>query len=887
MSSISFDNPYLLFLAIPLVVLFVVPFFISVRKSNANFHNITSGVIHIFIALIIAMAAAGLTVETTVTETNVYVLADVSYSSNRNLDTLDNYIEQLKDNLPGNSKMGVVCFGKGQQMLVPLGKSLKSVKAADLDFIDDSETDITGAMEYASTLFRDDVIKRVVVMTDGKQTHLEDSNALKRAADELRAEGILVDAVYLDNNISDDAKEVQIMSAEVTQNTYLNKDEKAVVSIRSTYDNVKAELSMTESGAARLSRPVVLNKGYNTIELPLNTSTEGSVDYEITIDAEGDENLLNNNIKFSQNVSGAVSVMIICEDKNSSDVDYLRYRYGTDATVDVYDVGDDIPSKIEELCEYDEIVISEVDLSRTANYEYLLNNINTAVSMFGKSLVTYGNVYTHDKTELSALADMLPVRYGKTDNDAKLFTLVIDASRSMEQLDKSTIAKAAAKQLAGTLSNGDYICIVTFNGNYRIVMSPSMIGGDTDIKAINAAIDSIGLEHGTIISFGLEQALAQIKGLDFSEKQIMLISDGLTVGMDNESDRIDNAIKELSSRRIATSVIDVGRGNDTSDTANNAAARLGKIANQTGGKYALIQSEDNVGEAIFQTGILDEVASVVVDSPAFVSVKRSTDSVLSGVTMKSTDYVLGFVRNKAKPGAVTVMALSYDDNDIPLYAYWNYGKGRVASMSSNVSQTYVEDSPWEDRDVLYSNITTTNIPSEKVDYPFAAELIEDNGYIKLNVVPAQFDTSVEITVSYTVPEEDEPHSDRMNFSGSAYEYSFETAAVGKYDITVEYKTLSGTVYTATFSHSVSFLSEYDSFAIYDVSVLYRMVGSEGTVMKEGDEIKIVNADGMAEMYMVKLFVPLLVTAVVLFLIDIVIRKLKWADIRSLIGKIKK
>ncbi len=89
MSSINFDNPWLLLLAIPLAALFIVPFFIAIRKDNANGHNIASGVIHIIMALLIAFVAAGTSVVTTVTQTDVYVLADVSYSANKNLDVVD------------------------------------------------------------------------------------------------------------------------------------------------------------------------------------------------------------------------------------------------------------------------------------------------------------------------------------------------------------------------------------------------------------------------------------------------------------------------------------------------------------------------------------------------------------------------------------------------------------------------------------------------------------------------------------------------------------------------------------------------------------------------------------------------------------------------------
>lgn len=112
MSSINLDNAYLLFLIIPLVLLFAVPFAVAVKKQNANGHNIASLALHIIIAVLIAFTAAGTTIITTVTETNVYVLADVSYSANKNLDTVDEYINRLGGSLPGNSKMGVICFGK-------------------------------------------------------------------------------------------------------------------------------------------------------------------------------------------------------------------------------------------------------------------------------------------------------------------------------------------------------------------------------------------------------------------------------------------------------------------------------------------------------------------------------------------------------------------------------------------------------------------------------------------------------------------------------------------------------------------------------------------------------------------------------------------------------
>ena len=195
MSSINFGNAYLLLIAVPLIVLFTVPFVIAVRKENRNGHNIASMVMHVAMAIIIAFAAAGTSVTSVLTRTEIYVVADVSYSANKNLDTIDNYIRRL--NLPKNSKVGLICFGKDYELVcAPDDLSrIKSVKTAE---VDDSQTNIAEALDYAGTLFNRDVIKRVVLITDGRQTDERDGYAMRRAVDSLENRDIKVDAIFLD-----------------------------------------------------------------------------------------------------------------------------------------------------------------------------------------------------------------------------------------------------------------------------------------------------------------------------------------------------------------------------------------------------------------------------------------------------------------------------------------------------------------------------------------------------------------------------------------------------------------------------------------------------------------------------------------------------------------
>ncbi|MDE6302073.1 MAG: VWA domain-containing protein, partial [Clostridia bacterium] len=164
MSNINLDNPLLMLVLLPLLAVVAVPFFIAVRKDNVNVHNVLSLVLHVIMCVCFTLAISGMSYEKVVTETNVYVLADISYSAEHNLDDVQNSVNKIADRLPENSRMSVICFGRNYQMISDLGDGVPDVKWADK--VDRSATDISSALRYAGNLFDDDVIKRIIVITD-------------------------------------------------------------------------------------------------------------------------------------------------------------------------------------------------------------------------------------------------------------------------------------------------------------------------------------------------------------------------------------------------------------------------------------------------------------------------------------------------------------------------------------------------------------------------------------------------------------------------------------------------------------------------------------------------------------------------------------------------
>jgi Mg-chelatase subunit ChlD/uncharacterized membrane protein len=907
MSSINFDNVYLLFIAIPLVLLLLVPFFIAIRKENVNGHNIASAVLHVLMAVIIAFTAAGVTYVTVVTETNVYVVADVSYSASRNLDVVDGYINTLKSDLPKNSRMGVVCFGKDHKLVTKLGENFTTVKNTG---VDDSQTDISGALEYAGTLFRDGVIKRIVLITDGKQTDEVNTSSMKRAVDNLIAQDIYVDAIYLDDNISDDAKEVQISSVDYTGTTFLNKSESVTVTIQSTY-STDVTVDLLKDGEEYSEKVATLSIGTNTLSFALDTATSGTYDYEVRVNAEEDKNEHNNSNYFTQTVSGNVSLLLISD--STADYQTTAEMFGGNAEITAYINNHSVPCSIEELCKYDEIVISNVDVTNLDNSEMFVESLKTVVSLFGKSLITFGDVKLQNTASLSdeetaikqSFAEMLPVKYGNSYDDGKLYTIILDTSRSMNLSSRFIAEKKAAIAFARTLNENDLLNIVYFNSQAWTVSGVKQVSNYVDVEE---DINSLDLKNGTSISSGMEYAANLIADYNInSQNYVLLISDGLAYqvgdGTSDEQTKTNEALQTMLAYGASVSVLDVGRADNT--TAANVAGKayLENIAKVGGGSYTLINPalddmEEQISNVVFGE-LSEDMNQTKIDYPTAVKIENRYDSVLDGIDdimtslVKSDSLTInGFIVSSKRASATTVLTTEYPTStfnksiSVPLYAYWSYGNGQVTTFTSDISGDGF--SAWKNAgiyDKFFTNMFTTNIPDTLNNYPYAVTVSRESAYTYIEVSPATVRYDATVTISITSPD-GTTYESPMAFDSTVYSYSFNTPEVGKYTVLISYNYADTDYPQCDASFNISYSPEYDSFTSFDASALHKAIGTHGTISEDGT-LKIVNDESEIGVRTITLTIPLMIACVALFVVDIIVRKLKWEDIVSLFKKVNK
>ncbi len=900
MININFDNPYLLLLIIPLFAVVTVPYFITVRKENKSRETVTALIIHLLIVVLFVLAAAGMSNVTVITETELYAVVDVSHSANERLDLVDGYLADLEDQLPRNSKMGVITFGKDAVLHTPVGEKLTSVKNSAND---KSATDIASALAFAGEQFTDSTIKRIVLYTDGMSTDPDASGDLVRIVEDLSDKGIYIDVVYIDSNISPDVTEVQISSVEFIDSAFLNTETTADILIE-TSAATDVIVRLSKNGESYLEKPVKLTLGFNTVNFELDTSAEGVIDYEITLIPLNDNSSFNNKYSFSQRVSGQLRVLHITE--RQEDVEYVKALYSESSVIDSYVKPSQptqygqlpkpfyVPYTVEELCLYDEIILTNIDVSGINNADTFVKSLDTVVSVFGKSLFTAGNCNIHNSIEPSviSLGNMLPVKFGNSEEDPKLYTIVLDTSRSMEfgYAQAIRMAKVAACYLLDILGENDYFAVYHFSGDTYPLYAPTQ-ALDANITDAKNAINQLEVTQGTMIGKALENVLNDIKLEPYSDKQVMLISDGLGYesGDVNTNDNTISAASDLKANGIILSTLHIGP--EESYTLPNGSQQSNKtnmkeIAGAGGGKFYTALSPEDLDGILFGE-IFDDITVTDIVKETDVIINRENDGVLTGIS--KLEPVGGYYFAKPKASAENILYVDHMRTSgsivkVPLYSYWKYGSGRVATLTTDIGGDRISGWSGGSGESFLKNILTTNMPKSKIDYPYNVSIEFDGKNIHVEIIPATLYPDAEMTVTIKTPS-GEIMEKKLIFDSYRYFYAFEASEVGKYEIVTSYAWQSKDPFTSTQIYSIPYSPEYDSFTFFDPAKIHSFVRNLGNVTEDGNAVLDLDETKL-ETYVLRFDVPLLAIAAILYLIDTIIRKLKWADIRSLF-KIRK
>ena len=250
--------------------------------------------------------------------------------------------------------------------------------------------------------------------------------------------------------------------------------------------------------------------------------------------------------------------------------------------------------------------------------------------------------------------------------------------------------------------------------------------------------------------------------------------------------------------------------------------------------------------------------------------------------------ISGLINNSAKGSAITPLKAEYfkaatqSNVQVPLYSYWTYGNGKVSSFTSDISNGWTDG--WNNKETFFKNVFETSVPASKTDKPYLTEVSSEGKFGRVSLTPINLYAETKAEIEVTAPDGTVASYECVP-DGTGYYADFDASDVGKYSINIKYLS-DGVQYNSLAALNVSYCAEYDMFANFDASELYKTVGGNGTVSEDGN-LKIENDIREVGTYEYSLTVILLSVSAALFVVDIIIRKLKWNDIKSLFIKVNK
>lgn len=537
-------------------------------------------------------------------------------------------------------------------------------------------TDIPGAIRLARSMLPPDAEGRIVLVTDGRTT--------RGTLDDLFVD-VPVDVAPIRYRVTN---ETIVESFDLPARAASNAEVDGRVVLRST-GPMRGTITVLRDG-----RPIDLSPGEpgdglrvesqgGRVVVPVRFSLpDGRVHrYEAVFEPDrateggrtvlfGDTSLANNRAS-GFTITRSPGAVLLVDHAGSVDGGPLGQTLRASGREVEVTIPPAFPTDLLALEDYDLVVLDDVPLDAlpTGSAERL----NAYARAFGGGVTFVGgrNALTAGGWRGSPIEDALPVRLEIPDRvvmpeAAVLFVLDRSGSMSRPVLGSSQsqqeIANRAIAGAIDTLDPGDFVGVIAFSHTASVVVPMQL---NSDPQSIKNAVLGINATGGTNLAIALDLAVTQLAGIEARTKHIIVLSDGISL----EPERLPGLASGLLASGVKVSSIAVGDDADVN--------MLRTVAEQGGGVFyrvvnpavlpqvfiraIRVMREPAVRDTPFQPIVID------ADSPAMVGV--GPVPTLGGV-------VLSTRRERASTPVVT-------PDDEPVVALWPVELGRVSVVTTD------------------------------------------------------------------------------------------------------------------------------------------------------------------------------------------------------------
>jgi len=894
--QITYKYPWLLLLIIPAVLLTLIPYFRLGKKHRFTRNKILSMTLHITAMLLAINLLAGIafSYEVPNEDNEVILLVDVSDSTEGMSDRIDEFVRSAIDAAPEGCRIGIVKFGYGHEYSVELTANKEGVfeKYAASERPDGSASSLAAALKYTSGLFTSTESAKIVIVSDGIET---DGDA-RLALYDIVSEGITVDSAHI---ADEDVRDIQILSAEIVDEDIMPGEifsVKLVIASSSTESEGAAILRLYDNGEPCGETPVGIKNGENeiTVSLSLDEREIHELTFELVTDHELfgeplDDELGENNVYRTYiNLEELENVLII--ERYEGESAALKSIISTTKTVRDISIEADaaeIPTSIVEMARYEQIIL--VNISYSDMPEGFEECLHRYVYDLGGGLFTVGG-----RNEQGADGKPVPHAYNRADIEKSTYfknmlpvsaedytppvavMLVIDTSLSMKSTGKLAAAIEGAGVCLDALGDRDYCGIVSFSSasSERLSVLP-VSQRETIAETIKRLEDDAG--GGTIFSDAIMKsgnALSVIENVE--RKHIVLITDGKPA---DSYDDYERYIKYNTENGITMSVMTIGIDDP------RKAVEMQKAAAAGGGKYYGVSDAGSLSGTMYKD-LTEEAIPEIAYGEKFAITAKDRSPILAGIDPSLIPALRGYYGTVAKKDATVPLMGKY----VPIYVVHKYGAGKVGSFMSDVG------GEWSDEfaqsvvgraiimNIVESLFPSSDVRADEIKY----ELKADNYLHSVNIHGAPSGEEISVTVNPYSPHLQHLYGEiEVTAAESNRRFTFTLSEPGLYEILITSTDEAGeTVTEIPVYRTFSYSEEYDT---------HSHTGKEGeSLMAELAKV----GGGLAVDDPARIFTSLsetvtleydprfvmIIVAIVLFLLDVAVRKFKFKWPHELIAE---
>lgn len=798
-----------------------------------------------FTCLFLILALSSLGIVWTVEDTSTIFLLDASDSMVQYRNDIEGFVKEALGLMKDKDEAAIISFGEE-----PVMENFLSQQPAfqHISQIQGSKyTNIEKALNAALSVPPEDSRKRIVLVTDGEENEGNSSNI----AGILKDKAVDFKVLKIQREKGD---EVAAISLIVPQTLNMGEEFNITVNIKSNV-NTSAKLTLFDGSQKAAEENIEITKGENRYVFKDIADTRGLKTYRAVVEADLDTEMRNNEASSFINVLDKPMILLL-EDKAGEGDQIAKILEG--AKTDYKRLSaQSAPSDLQSLAQYKTIILANVSAENLS--DGFLKALEPYVRDLGGGLIATGGddsfaLGGYFKTSLEKVLPVnMELKGKKAIPDMSIF-LVIDKSGSMASesggITKMDLAKEAAARVLDSLRDNDDIGVLAFDSAQYWVVQPQK---PADREALRSDIGTITQGGGTSILPALEEAVDKMKDLDSKIKHIILLTDGQA-----EKTGYDKLLEEAQNGGITISTVAAGLDADIQ--------LLEYIAQKAGGRFYVTDQYSNIPTIFAKETFM--AARAYLNNREFAPRLVNMHSVLEGVVEDGMPSLLGYIASSPKDSSRVI--LESDEGD-PILTLWQYGLGKTIAWNSDMkgvwSGNYVN---WDKNHVLWDNLINWTIENYSAENLEVSTRIQ-GGYGEINAVQKNSNETIDTKAIITTPSLEAIEIDLNPEAPGRYKGSFRIDDTGAYLIKVV-QSKDGEVQSAVSTGmSVQYSPEYSIDANSDK--LERLViESGGSYIKEVEEVfegPIAPVKGRMD-----LTSPMLLLALLAFLVDIAVRRLK-------------